>query len=282
MTQQAELTVAIVSYNSYSVITACLDELIKSGGFHVIIVDNASTDGSGDKLKQTYPDVQVIQEPVNLGYGRAANVAIKKCITPYFFLVNPDLKADVESTGKLLATIRSSAPSTALVAPATTRKKHTKTGLVEKQWVIGAAMMFSMEHLRTVGLFDEQIFLFSEESDLCKRIIQEGYKIYLDTDIYIEHLYRQSSTPSPETQALKDWHKAWSKLYLHHKHQNISGKHRPSRVALGYAIKWMLATQPEKRLRYKYRFQGSLAFLQGKPAILESGAPFHPLKPKQH
>ena len=112
-------------------------------------------------------------------------------------LISTSMLGFVESTGKLLATIRSSAPSTALVAPATTRKKHTKTGLVEKQWVIGAAMMFSMEHLRTVGLFDEQIFLFSEESDLCKRIIQEGYKIYLDTDIYIEHLYRQSSTPSP-------------------------------------------------------------------------------------
>jgi len=278
MTETTELTIAIVSYNSYAVITTCLDDLIRSSGSKITIIDNASTDGSAEKLIDTYPNAQVIKSEVNLGYGRAANIAIKNCETPYLFLVNPDLKAGEANTAKLLNTIKSSPSDTALVAPATDEKKHTKQGLIEVDWVIGAAMMFDIRHLKSVGMFDNNIFLFSEESDLCKRILLSGYKMYLDTEIYIEHLYRQSSTPSPDTQALKDWHKAWSKLYLNHKYCNERGKHNPYRAVLNYAIKWMLATKPEKRQKYKYRLNGSISFLKGRPAILPSGKPYNPTR----
>lgn len=276
MVESGDLTVAIISYNSFNTIEACLSELIDSNRFPVTIVDNASTDGSADKLKKRYPNANILESDINLGYGRAANLAIKECGTRYFFLVNPDLKAAPDAVEQLLTTCRKLDDSTALVAPSVQKETHTNSGLQQQPWVIGAAMLFNLHAMKPIGYFDENIFLFSEETDLCKRIINAGLKIYLDSDIYIEHLYRQSSTPSKATEALKDWHQGWSRMYYRHKYGEDHGKQNPYRVTGLYWLKYRLATNPEKKQRYKYRYLGSLAFLKGKPAIAPNGAPFVP------
>lgn len=276
MNTENDLTIAIVSYNSFSAIASCLSELIDSNKYPIIIVDNASTDNSADLLKQRFPKAEIIKSEVNLGYGRAANTAIQYCTTKYFFLINPDLKATSSLVANLLNTFHTLSDDVALLAPATAENVYTKSGLLEKDWVIGAAMVFNLDTLKKVGYFDENIFLFSEETDLCKRIKDAKYKILLDSNIYIEHLYRQSSTPNKETEALKDWHQAWSKRYFHHKHGTDVGKNNPVRIVAQYYLKYILATDSEKRLRYKYRFLGALAFLKGIPAYDDNGEPHVP------
>ena len=276
MSNSDDLTIAIVSYNSYQAINSCLSELLDSKCFPVIIIDNASLDDTAERLEQRFPDATLVKSPRNLGYGRAANLAMASCTTKYLFLINPDLKATTAEVKHLLRTFKQQDEKVALLAPAVEDNAHTKEGLIEQKWVIGAAMMFNMDAMKPVGGFDENIFLFSEETDLCMRIQHAGLKILLDSDVYIEHLYRQSSTPNPKTEALKDWHQAWSFCYFNHKHNSDHGKYNPYRRAIRYFIKYLLAMDKAKKQRYKYRLKGTLSFLLRRPAILHSGSPYTP------
>ena len=273
MPENSELTIVIVTYNSYQVVTDCLDELLTSKPFPVIVVDNASSDDSGNRLKQQYPHIQLIQSHINLGYGRAANRAIAVTKTPYLLLINPDLKATSQAVGKLFEHMLSCNDNTALIAPAVFVADHTQSGMIAKDHVIGAAMLFNLEALKTVGYFDENIFLFSEEDDLCLRIKKAGFMIYLDSDIYIEHLYRQSSIPSQAIEDLKNWHMAWSRAYFYNKHGLAVGKKNPKRMLALYWIKYLLATKKQKKALYKARYKGTMAFLRGRAAFREDEKP---------
>ncbi len=273
MATNEQLTIAIVSYNSFSSIQNCLSELIQNTSHPVIVVDNASPDQSGTQIQSAFPSVQLLQMEQNLGYGRAANRAIAAASTPYLLLLNPDLLASAAAVDQLLATALTLGDSAAIIAPAVTTKDHINIGPVAKKWVIGAAMLLKVQALQATGFFDENIFLFSEETDLCFRTRKAGLGIWLDTSIYIEHLYRQSSTPSEQIEALKNWHIGWSHSYYYTKHGLATGKKNPKRVLALYAIKCMTATQKAKRERYKHRLRGTLAFIRGQTAFSENGTP---------
>lgn len=268
-----DLTVIIVSYNSFDTIQRCLNDWLSNPSCPIIVVDNASTDGSAGRIRSTYPAVKVLAEPINLGYGRAANRALTQVTTPYALLLNPDIIATEAQARQLVTRAKNLGPELALLAPAVKRKDYTRQGLVERNWVIGAAMLFNMSQLDQVGLFDEKIFLFSEETDLCRRIKTHKLGIFLDTDLYMEHLYKQSSAPSPAIEDLKNWHMGWSRAYYRRKHGLNIGKKAEWRVVASYFIKWLLATKPEKRQLYRARLDGTRAFLRGEPAILANGQP---------
>lgn len=273
MSTDTRLTIAIVSYKSYDVICTCLSELVDSNAFPVVIVDNASPDGASEKLRSRFPNANVIRAAQNVGYGRAANLALKACTSPYLLLINPDLKASSVAVRQLFQRMLETSGSVTLLAPAVATKDFLKQGLVDRKWVIGAAMMFDVMRLREVGFFDENIFLFAEETDLCQRLRAAGHRIVLDSDIYIEHLYRQSSAPDPGIEYLKDWHFAWSRMYYYNKHGLANGKKSPYRLLTKYLVKYMFATNAAKRSRYKARVLGALAFMRGEHAFLADGTP---------
>lgn len=267
------LTIAIVSYNSYTSICNCLSNLISQTRHKVIIVDNASPDNSGARIKQQFDSVTLLQLQQNIGYGRAANRAIELADTPYLLLLNPDLIATADDVDQLLSRMLGLGNSAAILAPAVTQKDFLGEGLVQRNWVIGAAMLLNLEALKPVGYFDENIFLFSEETDLCYRARQAGLEIWLDTSLYVEHLYRQSSTPSAKIEALKNWHVGWSHMYYYTKHGLARGKKNPKRVLLQYGLKYLTATNAKKKAMYKARFEGTLAFMRGQAAFCPDGNP---------
>lgn len=266
------LTLIIISFNSYRTIQKCLGGLLNSGKYEVIIVDNASTDDTVHQLACHFPEIKVLELTRNIGYGRAANRGLKTVNTDYALLLNPDMKAGVDSIVALESRMTALDDNVALLAPAVSDKDYQQRGLLAKNWIIGAAMLFNMAAMRKVGLFDENIFLFSEESDLCYRMKALGMDIYLDTDIYIEHLYKQSSTPSLAVDYLKDWHFGWSKMYFHDKHNMATGKNSAGRTLLLYGYKMLLSVNLKKRTSYKAKFLGTLAFVRGEKAFLEDGS----------
>ncbi len=267
------LTIAIVSYNSHNAIRSCMDELLRTCRHDIIVVDNASSDESGKLIKKSYPNVQLVQLDVNIGYGRAANRAIAATTTPYLLLLNPDMKATSASVDMLLSHMQSQGAHAAILAPAVTGKDHSQKGLLPRDWVIGAAMLLNLPLIRKIGAFDENIFLFSEETDLCYRVRAAGMDILLDSDLYIEHLAKQSSTPNSRIEYLKNWHIGWSHLYYYTKHGLAVGKKNPKRILALYALKYLLATKSAKRAQYKARLKGTLAFMRGEKAFLPNGQP---------
>ena len=265
------LTIIVVSFNSASMLIECQGGLLASGRFPVIVVDNASTDGSADMLAERFPQISVMRMDKNLGYGRAANRALAEVRTPYAFLLNPDLQADTENVEAMLDFALAQADAASLFAPAVVAKDHQSCGPVGRDWVIGAALLFRMNAFSEIGFFDENIFLFSEETDLCRRLTTGGHQILLNTDVYIHHLKGQSTRPNPKIDALKNWHRGWSKMYYLHKHGLIRGWWAPRRMCMKYMVKAALATDVEKRQRYAVRATGMWAYLRGQKAFMASG-----------
>ena len=264
-------TIVIVSYNSFSVIERCLGRLIDSGICSVIVVDNASQDGTAKKVSNRFPNVNLIELNHNIGYGRAANHGFGRVETDYVLLLNPDMVVSEQCLLAIQSRLDALPENVALLAPAVRKKDYIREGVHDRNWVIGAAMLFRVSAIREIGGFDENIFLFSEESDLCMRIRQAGKRICLDTDVFMEHLSKQSSAPSPDVDFVKYWHFGWSNQYFASKHGFARGKKNPYRVLLLYFIKSMFAIRSKKRMEYWAKYSGVKAFLQGIPAFDENG-----------
>lgn len=266
------LTVIIVCYNSAETIIKCQNELLSSGRFPIIVVDNASSDGSADALELRYSSIQVMRMKQNLGYGRAANRALAKVTTPYAFLLNPDLIADVESVNAMLVFSEANLFDASLFAPAVVKKDHLNCGPVSRDWVSGSALFLKMSDFISIGFFDENIFLFYEETDLCRRLVAAGKRILLNTDVYINHLKGQSSKPNAKIEALKDWHFGWSKMYYLIKHQLINGWWASRYIYFKYFIKSLISVTHFNRKKNANRASGVLAYIRGEEAFLSDGS----------
>jgi len=268
-----QLTLIIISYNSQEVISRCLGPLLASNRFPSIIIDNDSTDGSARKLCEQFPNAEVIKLKQNIGYGRATNIGLHKTETPYAILLNPDLLAEPKAIAQLLAYAENATPQAAIFAPAVKQKDFSKDPPESISWISGSAMLFDMKKMEQIGMFDENIFLFSEETDLCRRTIDAGYEILLCHDIYMAHLKGQSSPPDPAVETMRNWHFGWSRAYYFTKHGLARGKKNTRRMCWTYSFKAYVALKKKKRKKYKARATGVRAFIKGKKSFCGDGRP---------
>ena len=269
------LTIITISYNSQKVLTQCLGPLIESGSYPTIIIDNASTDRSAELLQTRFPEIQLKALPSNIGYGRAANEGLRMVKTPYALLLNPDLTASVEEVTKLLE-LAYSDTGTAIWGPASKKEDYTKRPAKSVEWISGCAMLFDMEKLHEIGLFDENIFLFFEETDLCTRTTDAGFDIKHCQEVFFDHMAGTGSAPSPAVEALKDWHYGWSRCYYFSKHDANNKKRMPQRQYAQYKWKAFSSLNARKRRKYRLQANGAKAFLEGMRAFDENGLPFIP------
>lgn len=205
-----ELTIVTVTYNSAGVLPRLLAGL---QGLDVLVVDNGSSDDTR-AVAARFSGVRVI-ESGNVGYGRGANLGFREAKTPYVMLVNPDVEIGSDAILQMLACMQARPDLGMLGANLTGTKGE---GVREVEWIVGALMMMRMDALAKVGLFDENIFLFYEETDLCRRFVKAGYKLGILESILAKHEAGTSSPPSLRVLKIKAWHSAWSKAYYYHKH----------------------------------------------------------------
>jgi len=264
------LTIIIVSFNSGKVILNNLSELINSNLCNVIIVDNASTDGSQVLLKKLFPFVKVFELSENIGYGRAANVALKKINTDYGLLINPDVALTKNGLKEVFESVLSSSKSAAIFSPAVREEEFLKKGNIFVEYLIGAFLLFRMDALKQAGYFEENIFLFYEEKDLEARLFEHGYKLVLQSDIYVRHFKSSSTKSTREIVFLRNWHVAWSALFYSYKHNIINNKISGYLLALKYGLKAMFSVG-DKKIKYKARFLGSIAYMSGEKAFSKNG-----------
>lgn len=270
-----KITLIIISYNSYEILRKCQDDLLKSGTYRVIIIDNASGDKSADHLQKEYPKTEVVALPQNIGYGRAANVGLGMTNTPYAFLLNPDLYATSDVIEEMLRIATENKGRAAIFSPTVKPVNFTQSGCQERKWISGSAMLFDMEEMKDIGFFDENIFLFSEESDLCCRTLKGNKKILHNSDLYLKHLKGQACPSSPAITQLKGWHFGWSRAYYRAKHQIDHGKLSPRYQIWKYRYKALFSFDENERLKYRSRAAGIRAFLEGIPAFDSNGIAHH-------
>src|SRR5438128_2026976 len=88
------IDVVIVSYNTCEFLRSCLESLEKGLVGRIVVVDNASTDGTREMVSTEFPQVLILANATNPGYGSAANQAIARCDSPYILLLNSDTRLE--------------------------------------------------------------------------------------------------------------------------------------------------------------------------------------------
>lgn len=105
-----KVTVILPNYNGLKFMETCMASLARQNykEFHTLIVDNGSTDGSADYIKEHYPQAQLIETGENLGFSGAVNIGIRSAGTPYVLLLNNDTEADPDFVGEMVNAIERS------------------------------------------------------------------------------------------------------------------------------------------------------------------------------
>jgi len=216
----SDITVSIVTFKSEKVIFQCLKSIKKIK--KIIIFDNSNDIKLRNKVAKIYPKIKFILSKKNLGYGRANNKIIKYCKSKYLLILNPDtiLKKNCES--ELLKSINSKKSNFSIIAPIAKENNFGffdksrniyKKGFFEVGYVKGFAMVIDKKKIKKIGLFDENFFLYLEEIDLCKRLLSNNEKIYVNNYAKIIHLGAKSSNLGFEYEKCRNWHWTWSKFY---------------------------------------------------------------------
>jgi GT2 family glycosyltransferase len=227
MKRNLDLTVIIVNHNAKGPLIRTLDSIVGKIGdisHEIIVVDNASTDGSVLAIERGYPTVELILMDHNAGFAKANNLGANQASGRYLLILNSDTEVP-EGTVKKLIEIKKRHPQWGIVAPLIFnpdgslqlswgmdihfhtevflkffaqkwyRWKHRqkKGGTGRKvDWVSGACFLIERSLYRQVGGFDERFFLYMEDADLGKRVRQLSYAIHLTFEARIVHNRGQS------------------------------------------------------------------------------------------
>ena len=215
--ERARVSVIIVNYNGRTYLDRCLNALLI--GFdpndEIVLVDNASTDGSAEYVQQTFPGVRVVRSEVNLGFSGGCNLGVERATGQYLAFLNPDTVAVPGWLEPLIAALEAN-PQAGL---ATSKilllaepelintcgndmhftgltlcrgmgvNRSTLTNPAEVTAVSGAAFMIHRELFEALGGFDESFFMYMEDADLSWRARLAGYGCLYVPDSIVYHDY---------------------------------------------------------------------------------------------
>ena len=229
------LSVIIVSWNVRDLLQRALASVFASWGgepgLEVIVVDNASRDGSVQMLHETFPQVRVIANAENRGFPGGNNQGIAAATGDFLLLLNPDTEVLADALPRMVDYLRAR-PDVGMVGPqllnadgsVQSSRRHFPTVPVlflestwldklvprkhrryyyaqnrpdhvtqDVDWITGAAMLTRREVIDRIGGMDEGFFMYSEELDWCKRIKTTGWRVVYFPEARIVHYEGKSS-----------------------------------------------------------------------------------------
>lgn len=247
------LAVIIVTYNSRRDLDGCLGSLTRHPPqvpHEIVVVDNASSDGTPDAVRLGWPNVRLIEAGGNVGFARANNAAVRATSGDLVLFLNPDTIVPAGAIDTLIAELDAHADAGvagprivdadghaelswgAMLSPwaewrqkwlgrANDRGWPVVTAWVDRQsrqrqwpdWVTGACLLVRRTDLEAIGLFDERYFLYNEDVDLCAGVRARGRRILFTPATEITHLRGRSATATTSS-AYQQSH-----LLFYQKHQ---------------------------------------------------------------
>ncbi len=228
------LSVVIINWNTKALVSNCIasvERYLGSVPHEVIVVDNASSDGSAEAIATSFPNVRLIKNETNVGFGRANNQAMRLAQGSWFLLLNSDTELGDDSVARLFQRIKGEPelgvaqcrlvlpdgrlqhsayrfPSLrqALLDDLGMRRVlpgHDQASLLggywdyaterEVDWVAGAFMLIRRQVFEETGGFDERYFMYGEDLDWCLRIHDLGWRIRFYPDAWVKHHDHASS-----------------------------------------------------------------------------------------
>lgn len=240
--EHADVAAIIVTYNNAPDVDPLIESLRRQTGdqsLRVVVVDNASTDGTLDLVRR-HPDVVAVDGGGNLGYAGGINVARRHLgLTDSVLILNPDLVMEpgalralrerllhgkvgvavprmLDADGQVYASLRREPSLTRALGDALVGERFAgRPGWLSEiefnqrvyryphqiDWATGAAMLIRADVDRTVGEWDERYFLYSEETDYLRRVRESGEKVWFEPQATVKHR-RGGSGASDELEAL--------------------------------------------------------------------------------
>lgn len=284
ITPCSSITVVIVTYNSAQVLPQCLGAL--DWAETIVVVDNASSDASAAVAAQACPRAKVIRNSRNLGFGTACNQGADLAKGEFILFLNPDAVLERPAIEGLLAAQKQY--DAAVVAPLlldatghpelrsrdlvgfdnhySNDPKHVPAGPACMAFLTGAVLLWRRSDWIEIGGFDEKIFLFWEDFDLCLRTFNAAKQMILVPDVIAHHLGGRSTPPTQAVRWLKEWHMVWGDLYIRAKHGDPALARARAKAAIrkhGWLALQALLTIRRRRLnRNLAAVAGARAFLR--------------------
>ncbi len=244
--RQPQVTVAVVSWNTHELLAECLESLHEDatrGLAHVWVVDNASSDGSADMVRERFPWVSLIASEDNLGFGSAVNLVADQTSSPWIAPANADTRVARGALGRLLGA-GASDPSAGVIAPRlvlpdgqTQRSAYPfpslgvslmyLAGVVRLSprlakrllldgaepepgatvpWAVGAFLLVRRAAWNEIGGFDPGLWMYAEDLDLGWRMRQAGWVTRYEPGATIYHEESAATTQAWGGERNARWH----------------------------------------------------------------------------
>jgi len=249
------LSIVIVNYNARAHLENCLESLAAAPPaipHEIVVVDNASSDGSAAAVRARWPGVTIVEEPTNRGFAAGNNAGIRAGTGTLVLLLNNDTLVPAGAIDRLVGRLAEH-PEAAVAGPrlvdadgiveltfgpmmspfAELRQKIVMAlhGLriapvsawVERatrrervvDWVSGACLLVRRAAAEQAGLLDERFFLYTEDVDFCAAIRRQGHRVLFTPAAEIVHLRGRSRATAPA--AMEDAYRR-SHLAFYEKH----------------------------------------------------------------
>jgi GT2 family glycosyltransferase len=284
----ADLSVIILNWNTRVELRACLRSIL--GQTHryqieLIVVDNASSDGSREMMSAEFPDICLVVNSSNLGFGAGNNRGIPHAGGRYILFLNTDTLVTEGAFDAILA-FADAHPDIGILGPKLLNEdgslqyscrrfpnlgtgffRNTPLGRLfpnnrftqdylmsdwdhstprDVDWVSGAALVIRRDALEQIGGFDEGFFMYCEEVDLCYRTHQAGWRVVYYPDSVIYHIIGRSTSQVP-TRMTYHFHASMYRFYKKHYARRTSIFVRP------FIIPGLIARATGQIVRYQWR-----------------------------
>jgi len=254
-----DVSILIANYNSKDNLNNCISSIIESireHSYEMIVVDDASSDGSADIVHEKYPQAKVIKNRVNLGYVKSNNIGMRASSGRYVMSLNNDTKVSGRAVDSLIDFMDKN-PDAGAVGPKLLNSdgsvqlqarrgfptllnslfyfsglnglfpKNRFMGgylltylddrsVVEVDSLCGAAMIVRREVIDKVGLMDENYFMYGDDIDWCYRIKKAGWKVYYVPEAEIIHYGGRGGSRRRSFRNILKFHRAMAVFYGKH------------------------------------------------------------------
>ena len=233
-----ELSVVIVTFNSAKTIVDCLSSIIQADSnsqIEIIVVDNVSQDGTPALIREQFPNVRLIENRENIGFGAGNNIGVARATGRYLALINPDLSVHQDTLAILINCLKQDS-SIGMVGPRT----YAPTGTVQMTarppytllhilitywhlrwlssqltygayhainhhadqptdaaWLQGSCLLMARSLYQAIGGFDEEYFLYMEDVDLSEQVLSTGKRVVYCPDASATHIGGASTGGEP-------------------------------------------------------------------------------------
>ena len=273
------VTIVIVSFKSRIKILNFIKKIPKT--LKVIIIENSNDEKLKNEIEKNYNNIEIYIKDNN-GVSSSINYAVKKIKTDYFLQISPDIDFNFEDiklfkkeAEKLKNNFAALGPRFINVNESSHKQSNPINEVASIHSIHGSVMFINRKVFNSLDGFDENFFLYFEETDYCKRGRKKGIKSYQINKIKAKNQGRSVTISKEEEKVIKNilgWHFIWSKFYYFKKHYGkiisiILFIPVITRTIFKLLINYLMKNTNNYE-KYKFRFNGLRASINGEKSSL--------------